>query len=86
MMAVAAMLKKAGTTDTEKMVDAMEGLSYDSPTGPVHFRKIDHQSTMGAYVGYTGLKDGKGVMVDWYYADGKDFLPSDEEVRKLRAK
>ncbi|MEN8243842.1 MAG: ABC transporter substrate-binding protein [Thermodesulfobacteriota bacterium] len=86
MMAVAEMLKKAGTTDTEKMVDTMEGLTYDSPTGPVHFRKIDHQSTMGAYVGYTALKDGKGVMVDWNYADGKDFLPSDDEVRKLRAK
>lgn len=86
MMAVAEMLKKAGTTDTEKMVDAMEGLTFDSPVGPVHFRKIDHQSTMGAYVGYTALRDGKGVMVDWNYADGKDFLPSDDEVRKLRAK
>ncbi len=86
MMAVAAMLKKAGTTDTEKMVDAMEGLTYDSPVGPVHFRKIDHQSTMGAYVGYTALKDGKGKMVDWSYKDGKDFLPGDDEVKQLRAK
>ncbi len=86
MMAVAAMLKKAGTTDTEKMVDAMEGLTYDSPVGPVLFRKIDHQSTMGAYVGYTTLKDGKGKMVDWSYKDGKDFLPGDDEVKQLRAK
>ncbi len=86
MMAVAAMLKKAGTTDTEKMVDAMEGLTYDSPVGPVHFRKIDHQSTMGAYVGFTALKDGKGKMVDWKYDDGKDFLPGDDEVKQLRAK
>ncbi|WP_457551690.1 ABC transporter substrate-binding protein [Desulfobacula sp.] len=86
MMAVAEMLKKAGTTDTEKMVDAMEGLTYDSPTGPIHFRKIDHQSTMGAYVGLTAQRDGKGVMQDWHYADGKDFLPGDEEVNKLRAK
>lgn len=84
MMAVAAMLKKAGTTDTEKMVDAMEGLTYNSPVGPVHFRKIDHQSTMGAYVGYTALQDGKGKMVDWKYKDGKDFLPSDDEVKQLR--
>ena len=86
MMAVAEMLKKAGTTDTEKMVDAMEGLTFDSPSGKVHFRKIDHQSTMGAWVGLTTVKDGKGVMKDWHYADGQDYLPSDDEVRTLRAK
>jgi len=30
------------------------------------------------------VKDGKGIMVDWHYADGKDFLPPDDVVRKLR--
>ena len=84
LMAVANMLKKAQSTDTEKMVEAMEGLTFSSPFGPVTFRKIDHQSTMGAYVGHTALKDGKGVMVDWKYFDGKDYLPSDAEVMKLR--
>ena len=84
MMAVAEMLKKANSTDTEAMVAAMKGLSFMSPVGTVTFRPIDHQSTMGAYVGYTALRDGKGVMVDWEYLDGKDFLPSDEEVRQLR--
>jgi branched-chain amino acid transport system substrate-binding protein len=85
MMTVYHLLKKAGTTDTEKMVAAMEGLTFDSIVGPVTYRTIDHQSTMGAYVGLTALRDGKGVMVDWKYADGKDYLPSDDEVRKLRA-
>ena len=84
MMAVAEMLRKAGSLDTEKMVDTMEGLTFDSPVGKITFRKIDHQSTMGAYVGYTALKDGRGVMVDWKYADGSDYLPGDEEVRALR--
>ena len=84
MLAVAEMLKRANSTDTEAMVLAMKGLSFMSPVGMVTFRPIDHQSTMGAYVGYTGLKDGKGVMVDWKYMDGKDYLPSDEEVMKLR--
>jgi len=78
------LLKKAGTTDTEKMIDAMEGLTFDSIIGPVSYRKIDHQSTMGAYVGYTALKDGKGIMVNWKFADGKNYLPSDAEVMKLR--
>ncbi len=39
---------------------------------------------MGAYVGLTALRDGKGVMGVWNYADGKDYLPPDEEVRKMR--
>jgi len=86
MMTVYHMLKKAGSTDTETMVEAMEGLTFDSIVGPISYRKIDHQSTMGAYVGLTALKDGKGVMVDWQYADGKDYLPSDAEVMKMRPK
>ena len=39
---------------------------------------------MGAFVGRTALKDGKGIMVDWHYADGASYLPSPEEVKKLR--
>ncbi len=84
MMAVAAMLEKANSTKTEEMVNAMEGLEFGSPTGPITFRKIDHQATMGAFVGRTALKDGKGVMVNWRYADGKDYLPDDDEVKQMR--
>jgi len=84
MMSIAHMLKKANSTNTEKMVDAMEGLTFDGVFGPITYRKIDHQSTMGAYVGFTALKNGKGIMVKWKYCDGKNYLPSDAEVKKLR--
>ena len=84
MLAIAAALDKAGSTETEALVDAFKGLEFDTPVGPVTFRAIDHQSTMGAYVGTTALEDGKGVMVDWSYQDGANFLPSDEEVKQLR--
>ena len=57
-----------------------------SPFGQITFRKNDHQSTLGAFVGKTALKDGKGVMVDSAYRKGEDFLPSDAEVEKLRPK
>jgi branched-chain amino acid transport system substrate-binding protein len=83
MSAVAAM-KKAGSLDSEKLVAAMEGLKVDTPFGPVTYRPIDHQSTMGAYVGRTALKDGKGVMTNFVYADGAKFQPSDGDVRKMR--
>jgi branched-chain amino acid transport system substrate-binding protein len=84
-MAAAAAIRKAGSTDPEKIVAALSGLSFGSPFGNVTFRPIDHQSTMGAYVGRTAVKDGKGVMVEWKYADGKDYLPTDAVVRSLRA-
>jgi branched-chain amino acid transport system substrate-binding protein len=82
--AAAAAIRKAGSTDTEKLVAAMNGLSFDSPFGKVSFRALDHQSTMGAYVGRTAVKDGKGVMIEWRYADGGEYLPSDDTVKRLR--
>ena len=68
------------------MIAAAEGISVPSPFGEITFRKIDHQSTLGAFVGQTALKDGKGVMVDSVYRKGSDYLPSDAEVEKLRPK
>jgi len=82
--AVAETIKKAGNVETEKLVEALKGLEMQTPFGPVVWRSIDHQSTMGAYVGQLSKKDGRGVMVNWRYADGTKFQPADEEVRKLR--
>ena len=82
--AAAAAIRKAGSTDTEKLVAAMNGLAFDSPFGKVTFRALDHQSTMGAYVGRTAVKDGKGVMVDWRYADGSG-LPALRRNRQAAA-
>ena len=84
LQSIAAMLKKAGSTDTEKMVDAMKGLSHATPFGPITYRAFDHQSTMGAYVGRVGVKDGRGVMTDWRYEAGDKHLPPEDAVKKLR--
>ena len=81
---IAAAIEKAGSTDTEAVVDAMEGLTVSSPFGEIEFRAIDHQATMGAYVGKIALKDGRGVMTDWRYADGADYLPPDAVVAERR--
>jgi branched-chain amino acid transport system substrate-binding protein len=80
----AAALARAGSTDTEKLVAAMQNLTLETPFGQVTYRAIDHQSTMGAYVGRTDVRDGKGIMIDWRYANGNDYLPPDDVVRKLR--
>ena len=83
-LTIAAMLERAGSTDTDAMVAAMKGLELDTPFGPIIYRSLDHQSTMGAYVGRTAKVDGRGVMVDFRYANGADYLPDDATVRKLR--
>jgi len=81
---LAAGIAKAGTTDTEKLVEAFRGLQIDGPFGRFVYRAIDHQATLGAFVGKIGLKNGVGTMVDFKYIDGAAVLPSDAEVRKLR--
>ena len=82
--AAAAILAKAKSTNSDKLVDAAEGISVDTPFGEVTFRKADHQSTLGAFVGKTALKDGKGVMIDVHYRDGAKYLPPESEVKSMR--
>jgi branched-chain amino acid transport system substrate-binding protein len=82
--ALIAGIARAGSTDSEKLITAFADLTFDSPAGPVTFRGIDHQATLGLYVGHTGIDDGKGVMTDYVYKDGSSFQPSDAEVRKWR--
>lgn len=84
MQAIFAAIKKANSVDNEKLVVAMRGLKFSTPFGPAEFRAIDQQSTMGAFVGTLDLRAGKGTMVNWRYADGKDYMPKDEYVRARR--
>jgi branched-chain amino acid transport system substrate-binding protein len=77
-------IRKAKSVDTEKLIAALRGLTWSTPFGPATFRVIDQQSTMGAYVGKLDQRGGKGTMVDWRYADGSKFLPTDAEVRVRR--
>ncbi|MCW5773996.1 MAG: substrate-binding domain-containing protein [Rhodospirillaceae bacterium] len=48
-MAVVAAIKKAGGTDTEKLIAAMEGMSFETPKGTMTFRKEDHQAMQDMY-------------------------------------
>jgi branched-chain amino acid transport system substrate-binding protein len=77
-------IRKAKSVDTEKLIAALRGLTFTTPFGPATFRAVDQQSTMGAFVGTLEQRGGKGTMVDWRYADGSKFLPTDAEVRSRR--
>ena len=82
---LAAGMRKARSTETEKLVDAFEGLVVDTPFGKITYRPEDHQSTMGAFVGKTKNEGGKGVMIDYRYLDGAKYQPSAEAVKKMRS-
>lgn len=84
LMSLAAGIEKAGSTDTEALIQAFRGLQLDSPYGPIEYRDLDHQSTLGVYVGTTDLENGEGVMRNIRYLDGATLQPSDDTVRRLR--
>ena len=83
-MAIAEAIRKAKSTDTEKMVAAFRGLNLETVFGPITFRALDQQSTFGAFVGRLDLKGDRGVMIDWHYKEGRDYLPPDALVKQRR--
>ncbi len=72
-LAVVAAIKKAGSTDTEKLIAAMEGLEFETPKGMMTFRKEDHQAMQAMY--------HFRVKKDW-----KDDFDMLELVREIPAK
>ena len=48
-MAVVTAVEKAKSTDTEKLISAMEGMEFDTPKGKMIFRKEDHQALQSMY-------------------------------------
>lgn len=80
-------VKKAGTTETEKVIEALEGLTIDTPIGKVTMRKEDHQIIAPHIWGKT-CKSPKYdflVLCDLHVFPGEKITPSVEEVLKWRA-
>lgn len=48
-MAVVTAVTKAKSTDTEKLITAMEGMEFDTPKGKMILRKEDHQALQSMY-------------------------------------
>jgi branched-chain amino acid transport system substrate-binding protein len=48
-MAAVQAVSKAKSTDTEKLIAAMEGMEFDTPKGKMVFRKEDHQALQAMY-------------------------------------
>lgn len=46
---VTALQKTGGSTDTEKLIATLEGMSFETPKGTMTFRKEDHQALQDMY-------------------------------------
>jgi branched-chain amino acid transport system substrate-binding protein len=77
-------LKRAGTPERAALVAAFPRLRVPTPFGTIEYRNLDHQSTLGTYLGYTGHADGRLVMDRFVYASGGRLQPLDEQIHKLR--
>ena len=84
---IAKAFQKAGKIDRERFIDAMEGLVIDSPIGKLQMRACDHQLILPMYYGVTKKTKTYDFLIgsDMTTIPGKDYLPSCEEIMKLRA-
>jgi len=60
MMALKDALEKAGKVDKEALIDGLEGLNFDTPTGPASIGAADHHVTMNMYLAKT---EGTGLKI-----------------------
>jgi branched-chain amino acid transport system substrate-binding protein len=79
-------VNKAGGTDTEKLMAALNDATFQTIGGPATMRALDRQLSLGAWVGETTQKDGQGTMKNWKYIDGKTVMFTEAEVNAAKKK
>ncbi len=81
-------VQKAGTVETERVVDALEGLELDSLRGPGRFiRPIDHQANVGSYIGVVAWDPSFPDFMIWrdaVYVPGDEVWRPEAEVLAVR--
>jgi branched-chain amino acid transport system substrate-binding protein len=77
---------KAGSRNTEKFIDAMEGLTVESPCGEIEMRACDHQAVLPMYLGVTKKVPEYDFIIssDIVTLTGDEVMPTCEEIRKAR--
>lgn len=73
---LAEVIKKAGSTDAEKIIKAWEGMSYQMPWGQVTMRACDHQMISP---GVAAVIEPKSEFFDFPYI-GKPFIIPAEDI------
>lgn len=86
LMALRKAVEKGKSIETEKVIEALEGLQWDSLRGPLAIRPFDHMANSGIYFGVSH-KDPKYpfyIMKDVQYIPGQEVWHSVEEIKTLR--
>ena len=84
---LAAAIEKAGTTDTEAVADALEGLTIDTPVGETTIRVFDHQADPMIWVGTSTQSEEFPfpILTDLVPVSGSEVILSIAEVEARRA-
>jgi len=80
--AIIAGIKKANSTDTEKLIAAMENMEFDTPKGKMKFRKEDHQAMQSQYK----FKVKKASQGEWDLLDLVREIPASEMPVPIKVK
>jgi branched-chain amino acid transport system substrate-binding protein len=83
---IAKAYEKAGEINTEKFINALEGMSIGSPVGELTVRAFDHQVMFPMFMGTTKKVAGYDYLIatDIVMIPGKDVMPSIEDIKKAR--
>ena len=79
--------KKAGKVDKEAFIKALEGMTLDSPVGPLTIRACDHQLELPMYWGITKKDPEDPFLVsgDTQVIPAKDYMPTCDEILKQKS-
>jgi branched-chain amino acid transport system substrate-binding protein len=85
---IAGAFEKAGKIDTEKFIDALEGMTVSSPVGPVTMRAYDHQAMLPMFMGVTQKTPDYDFLIakDIVTIPGDQVMPSIEDIKAAREK
>ena len=69
-------ITKAGSTDTDKVIAALEGLTIQTPIGPQTMRASDHQANRGQYWGQ--MNDSGDPTYPYKMMKPVEYIPADK--------
>jgi branched-chain amino acid transport system substrate-binding protein len=73
---ITALKKTNGSTDSEKLIAAMEGMDFDTPKGKMTFRKEDHQALQEMY--HFRIKEASKQKNEWDILELVRVIPAAE--------
>ncbi|OHD70092.1 MAG: hypothetical protein A2W19_04685 [Spirochaetes bacterium RBG_16_49_21] len=78
-------IEKVGAVDTEKIINALEGMELNTFVGTVKIRKCDHQAMMPTWYGYVDFTPELPFpIITRVKALGEDSYHSCEQIEKIR--